>query len=139
MPVKKYLAIDYGTKRIGLAVNFSYLVEPLFVLDNNLTRDEPIVSQIALESIAKLCREKAIEEIVLGLSEAVMAEKTQLFAGLLQTKLALPIHLVDETLSSQEVAERLEAAAASLKKRQGPIDHYAAALILEEFLDAVLH
>jgi RNase H-fold protein (predicted Holliday junction resolvase) len=57
----------------------------------------------------------------------------------LQTKLALPIHLVDETLSSQEVAERLEAAAASLKKRQGPIDHYAAALILEEFLDAVLH
>jgi RNase H-fold protein (predicted Holliday junction resolvase) len=75
MPVKKYLAIDYGTKRIGLAVNFSYLVEPLFVLDNNLTRDEPIVSQIALESIAKLCREKAIEEIVLGLSEAVMQKK----------------------------------------------------------------
>lgn len=139
MPIKKYLAIDYGTKRIGLATNYATLVEPLMVLENHLTATEPVVSQKTLAQIMQLCVEKEIAEIVLGLSESVMAQKTKLFARLLQSKISLPIHLVDETLSSQEVVARLQAAAASLKKRQGPIDHYAAALILENFLDDVLH
>lgn len=139
MSIKKYLAIDYGTKRIGLATNYATLVEPLMVLENHTSLSEPIVSQEALMQIIQLCAAKEIAAIVLGLSESVMAQKTKLFAKLLESKISLPIHLVDETLSSQEVVARLQMAAASLKKRQGPIDHYAAALILENFLDDVLH
>lgn len=133
--MKNFLSIDYGTKRIGLAFNVATLAEPLLVLDNQLNKDQAIVSDIALEAIAKICSERKIDEIVLGLSEAEMALKIQAFAEILRAKLSLPVTLVDETLSSHEVGRRMKEASFSLKKRQGPIDHYSAALILEDFLE----
>lgn len=133
--MKNFLSIDYGTKRIGLAFNVATLAEPLLVLDNQLNKDQTIVSDVALEAIAKICSERKIDEIVLGLSEAEMALKIQAFAEILRAKLSLPVALVDETLSSHEVGRRMKEASFSLKKRQGPIDHYSAALILEDFLE----
>lgn len=133
--MKNFLSIDYGTKRIGLAFNVATLAEPLFVIDNQLSKEQAIVSAEAIETIAKICVEKKIDEIVLGLSEAEMALKIQAFAEILRNRLSLPVTLVDETLSSHEVARRMKEAAFGLKKRQGPIDHYSAALILEDFLD----
>jgi len=133
--MKNFLSIDYGTKRIGLAINVATLAEPLFVIDNQLSKEQAIVSAEAIETIAKICVEKKIDEIVLGLSEAEMALKIQAFAEILRNRLTLPVNLVDETLSSHEVARRMKEASFSLKKRQGPIDHYSAALILEDFLD----
>lgn len=133
--MKNFLSIDYGTKRIGLAFNVATLAEPLLVLDNQLNKDQTIVSDVALGAIAKICSERKIDEIVLGLSEAEMALKIQAFAEILRAKLSLPVTLVDETLSSHEVGRRMKEASFSLKKRQGPIDHYSAALILEDFLE----
>lgn len=133
--MKNFLSIDYGTKRIGLAFNVAILAEPLFVIDNQLSKSQEIVSDEAIEVIAKICVEKKIDEIVLGLSEAEMALKIQAFAEILRDKLSLPVNLVDETLSSHEVQKRMKEASFSLKKRQGPIDHYSAALILEDFLE----
>ncbi len=124
--MKNFLSIDYGTKRIGLAYNVFSLVEPLIVLD---ATDNP------LEKIAKICAEKKIDQIVLGLSEAEMANKIQAFAVLLEQKTQLPVHLMDETLSSHEVGKRMKEAGFKLKKRQGAIDHYSAAIILEDFLE----
>lgn len=132
-----YLGIDYGTKRIGLALNAFKLAEPLFVLENQITPEKPIVSDDALSKIAALCQEKKIEQIVLGISEAQMAEKIRIFANLLKEKIDLPIVLMDETLSSYEVGSRMKEAGFSLKKRQGPIDHYSAALILEDYLETL--
>jgi len=133
--MKNFLSIDYGTKRIGLAFNVSTLAEPLLVLDNQLSNQQDIVADQAVEEIIKICAERKIDEIVLGLSEAQMAVKIQAFAKILQARLALPVTLVDETLSSHEVKRRMAEASFSLKKRQGPIDHYSAALILEDFLE----
>ncbi len=133
----KFLGIDYGTKRIGLAINIVSLVEPLSVIDNKIDLSHPIVDDEALVQIAKICEEKKIDKIVLGLSEALMAQKIKLFYSLLQEKLKLPIVLVDETLSSYEVGRRMKEAGFKLKKRQGPIDHYSAALILEDFLETL--
>ncbi len=124
--MKNFLSIDYGTKSIGLAYNVFSLVEPLIVLD---ATDNP------LEKIAKICAEKKIDQIVLGLSEAEMANKIQAFAVLLEQKTQLPVHLMDETLSSHEVGKRMKEAGFKLKKRQGAIDHYSAAIILEDFLE----
>lgn len=132
-----YLGIDYGTKRIGLAVNAFKLTEPLFVLENQISTEKPIVSDDALRKIAALCQERKIEQIVLGISEAQMAEKIKIFADLLKEKIDLPIVLMDETLSSYEVGSRMKEAGFSLKKRQGPIDHYSAALILEDYLETL--
>jgi putative Holliday junction resolvase len=134
--MRKFLGIDYGTKRIGLATNTASLVEPLCVIDNKIDKSNLIVSEPALAAIEKICQEKAIEQIIVGLSEGLMAEQTKLFAQLLEAKINLPVTMIDETLSSYEVARKLKAAHFSLKKRQEPIDHYSAALILEDFLES---
>lgn len=133
--MKNFLGIDYGTKRIGLAINVSSLVEPLLILNNQLSDDQPIVSTEAISEIAQICSAQKIETIVLGYSEALMAQKTKLFAEILKNNIDLPVVLSDETLSSHEVNRKMKEASFSLKKRQGPIDHYAAALILEDFLE----
>ena len=133
--MQNYLAIDYGTKRIGLAYNVLSLVEPLMVVDNQITDDNPIASEQSLSTIGQICQDRKIEQIVLGLSEAEMAFKIKVFAKLLEEKINLPVVLMDETLSSYEVGRRMKEAGFPLKKRQGPIDHFAAALILEDFLE----
>lgn len=133
--MKNFLGIDYGTKRIGLAFNVLSLVEPLFVLENQINDQNPIASDKSLDEIVKICVDKKIDQIVLGLSEAEMAEKIKLFAELLKEKTKLPLVLIDETLSSHEVGRRMKEAGFPLKKRQGPIDHYSAALILEDFIE----
>lgn len=133
--MKNFLSIDYGTKRIGLAVNLASLVEPLLVIENQTNQQQPVASEVALAQIVKICQERKIEKIILGYSEAETAEKTKLFAEMLYKKIDLPIIFVDETLSSYEVDQRMKEANFSLKKRQGPIDHYSAAIILENYLD----
>lgn len=133
--MKNFLGIDYGTKRIGLAVNVASLVEPLLVLNNQLSDDHPTASVEVISKIAQICLDQKIETIVLGYSEAQMAKKTKLFAEILKNNIDLPIIFSDETLSSHEVNRRMKEASFSLKKRQGSIDHYAAALILEDFLE----
>jgi len=133
--MEKFLGIDYGTKRIGLAINIASLVEPLVVLKNQINKDQLIANESVIAQIAEICKEHKIEKIVLGYSEAQMADKTKLFAQLLQDKIHLPVIFSDETLSSYEVGQKMKEASFSLKKRQGPIDHYAAAIILENFLE----
>ena len=133
--MENFLGIDYGTKRIGLAINIASLVEPLMVVGNQIDQQQLIVSEAALAQIIDVCKEKKINKIILGYSEAEMALKIQSFAKLLSEKIDLPIIFSDETLSSYEVVQRMKEASFSLKKRQGPIDHYSAAIILENYLE----
>lgn len=131
---KRFLALDYGTKRIGVAMNIGDLVEPLEVIENQLSSAEPVVGDDAIARIRSLCQTHAIETIVVGLSEGAMAERTQQFVSLIRQELALPVQLNDETLSSAQVQSRLREQGVNLSRLTTPIDHYAAALILEDFL-----
>lgn len=124
--MKKILAIDYGTKRLGLAVNQFGLAEPLMILKNN---------QNLIKNLLKVLKEEKIELILLGLSENKMAQKTKTFAQKLKQEASIPLEFVDETLSSHQVHQKLSNSHMKLKKRQGPIDHYAAAEFLQEWLD----
>ena len=121
---KKYLAIDYGTVRVGLAISHGSLAEPLKVLAN----DDELIANIIL-----IVNAERIEAIVVGISENEMAEKTFAFIEDLRKSTDLEIILADETLSSKTVQEKLRSAKKS--KRSGDIDHYAAAVFLQEFLD----
>lgn len=120
----KTLAIDYGTKRVGIAVSYASLAEPLVILDNDAN---------LFKNILQLIQNHHVQQIVIGLSENEMAEKTRRFALLLQEKTTLPIFFNDETLSSYQVHEFLKLHC--LKERQSHIDHLAAAVILQNFLD----
>ena len=92
-----------------------------------LPNDEQLLS-----AILSLIQEHHVSELVVGISENQMAEKTQNFVSRLREVTDLPINLVDETLTSHQVHEWLRQAPAH--KRRGPIDHLAAAVILENFL-----
>lgn len=128
----KILAIDYGEKRIGLAINQGSLAEPLKVLNND---------QDFWQKLIDICCQEQVTVIVIGISEGIMAAKSYDFTEQLKkkviqaAKLNIQVKHIDETLSSKKVREKFLQAKVKKKKRQGPIDHYAAALILEEFLE----
>lgn len=119
----KTLAIDYGTKRVGTAISYASLAQPWKIIENN----PHLITQLQ-----QIIAEQNIKQIVVGVSENVMAEKTREFVQQLKAAVTLPIQLEDETLTSYQVHEFLKSHPA--KKRQGPIDHLAAAVILERFL-----
>lgn len=140
----KTLALDYGTKRIGVAVSYGTLAEPLKVVANfSNPGEKDVVTQEALQELLKIILKEKIEQIVIGLSENAMAEKIEEFLGFVRkflmeqmSKEKIPqIELFDETLSSNEVHRRLSQKGIKFKKRQGEIDHYAAAVILEEWME----
>ncbi len=120
------MAIDYGTKRIGVAIAKSQLAEPLAVFEN----DQNIFNQLQ-----NVIDEHQIEHIIIGLSENDMADQTREFAQEMENVIELPFEFVDETLSSHEVEERLKQQGVKQALRQGPIDHFAAAIFLEEWLE----
>ncbi|MBU0576764.1 Holliday junction resolvase RuvX [Patescibacteria group bacterium] len=124
--MKKILAIDYGTKRIGLAISQANLAEPLAILSNN---------EIIFGKLMQIIQEEKIELILVGMSENQMADKTKKFALELKEQTAIPIQFIDETLSSKRVHQKLASSHMKLKKRQQPIDHYAAAEMLQEWLE----
>ncbi len=119
----KTLGIDYGTVRVGTAISYASLAEPLQIIPNNAQ----LFSN--LEQIIKTHR---VKQIVVGLSENQMAEKTRAFALALQEKTALPLFFNDETLSSYQIHQFIRQ---HQLKRRPEIDHLSAAIILQNFLD----
>jgi putative Holliday junction resolvase len=134
----RYLAVDYGTKRVGLAVcdELEFGAYPL----TTVTRSRSLNHDLA--EIARLaCKEEA-EAIVVGLplnadgSHGPSAEAATAFAKSLGKHTPLPITLHDEFLTTWEAQEELIAADVSRKKRRAVIDQMAAVYLLEAFLRA---
>lgn len=118
----KVLAIDYGTQRIGLALSYGTLADPLTIIASD---------QQAVSYICKVINDYKITHVVIGISENEMARKTQEFGSLLKRVVKVPIEYFDETLSSKTVHLKL----AAQKKSQQHIDHLAAAEFLQEWLE----
>jgi putative Holliday junction resolvase len=132
MPV---MALDVGTKRIGVAVadpSESFAL-PVAVLERTNLRAD-------LERIADLARDYEAGEIVVGdplrLSgeRGPAAEVIDRFVEQLGKRFTGPIHRVDERLTTAQAQKTLIAADVSRAKRKTIVDKMAAALILETFL-----
>jgi putative Holliday junction resolvase len=132
----RLLGLDIGDKRVGVALS-----------DETHTLARPVLTirrtskQADFARIAALCTEHQIERIVAGLpktlrnEEGPQARRVRRYADELHAALDLPIDFWDERFSSVDAAERL--ALASRKPRdKGAIDAAAAAIILQEYLDA---
>jgi len=127
----KILGIDYGRSKVGLAIAEGPLADPWKVLHYSETS--------VLESqIKKIIETEKIEKIVVGLSEGQMAEETKEFVAAIQPFIISPIELFDETLSSHDAQEMSRAAGISQKKRHEMEDAYAAAIMLQNYLDSTL-
>lgn len=131
----KYLALDLGTKTLGLAISdkLGIIASPYKVLrydDINNLIDELLV----------IINEEKVDELVLGLpknmnnSLGFASERSLNFKTLLESKCDLPIHLVDERLSTMEAENLLISNDTSRQKRKKIIDAYAASIILDTFL-----
>jgi putative transcription antitermination factor YqgF len=120
----KFLGIDWGEKRIGLAISYYKLAEPLKVVANDEKK---------FLKIQKVCQEENITSFVIGISENKSKEKTLKFIEELKKIINLPIETIDETLTTKETKEKL--LSNKKKKRGGQIDHYEACLILQRYLD----
>lgn len=130
----RYLAIDYGTRRTGLAVCDAgeTIASPLAVVQGHKDLIERIKRTIASEEIGA---------VVLGLplnmddSEGPQARLVLAFAKELGRHISIPIHLQDERLSSFEAEQKLLDIGLSRGKRRERLDALAAADILQTFLD----
>jgi len=120
----KIMGLDYGTVRVGVAISYASLAQPLLILAN----DEQL-----LPKIIQLAREHHVTQIVVGISENKMARLTKKFVARLENVVEVPVTMIDETLSSHQVEEWLQDISPS--RRRQSIDHYAAAVILQNYLD----
>ena len=136
---KAILGIDYGSKRIGLAV--SDLLRTVASSYKILYRKD-IDTDIA--ELKKIIKEKEVCAIAMGLplqmngQEGEIAQEVRKFALILEEKLGLPVFLWDERLSSSAVENFLiKEVDLSRKKRAKILDASAAAYILQGVLDAL--
>lgn len=123
----KILGIDYGEKRIGLAVSGGEIARPLMVI--------PVKNSKVGGRIKKICEREDISKIVIGISEGRTAEKTREFGHELQKATGLPVEFFDETLTTQEAIRKMVEAGTSRKKRKEFVDAISAALILQGYLE----
>jgi putative Holliday junction resolvase len=125
------LAVDFGEKRIGLAVAINDLAEPHSIID----------SAVAVDEIVKICEQEKIEEILIGLpldSEGQIgpaAQKVKKFGQRLSAATGLKTIFWDEALTSEEVLSKMIQTGRPQKKRRY-LDDAAAALILQEYIDS---
>ncbi|MFC1763554.1 Holliday junction resolvase RuvX [Planctomycetota bacterium] len=130
----RYLAIDYGAKRTGLAVCDAeeILASPLRVIESS-----PALCEHILQVIVEL----DIEALVLGLpfnmdgTEGFQAKAVRDFSNQLTRLTDLPIHYQDERLSSYAAREKRPDMRGRPGRRGKPLDALAAAEILAAFLE----
>lgn len=133
----RILAIDYGARRMGLAVS-----DPLGITAQGLPTLERRNKRADFARLERTLREFEITEIVLGnplrMSGEVgsQSQKVAGFAEELRFRFQLPVHLWDERLSSAEANRVLREAELSIRKRAQAVDRMAAVLILQSFLQA---
>jgi putative pre-16S rRNA nuclease len=137
--VGRVLAIDYGRRRLGLAISdeLRLTARPLATWTRSNRRQD-------LARLRSLCREQGISQIVvgwplqLGGDRGEMASEAADFAQRIRKDLGIPVELVDERLSSweaeQALAETAGAKGLSRNRRQDKLDELAAAVILRDYL-----
>jgi putative Holliday junction resolvase len=130
----RYLAIDYGGKRTGLALcdQSEMIASPIAVID---------IPALVIQKVLAVIKDEQVETVVVGLpmnmdgTEGQSAKAVRAFAKELAAKTAIPIIFHDERLSSFEAEEKLAPAEFTRKKKRKRLDSVAAAGILQSFLD----
>lgn len=120
-----YLGVDFGTKRVGIALSLNGLITPLPYLSMN----QSIFSQINIIST-----ENNVKKIFVGLSTGPLRSLQLGFVSQLSDMLKLPVETVDETATTIEAESLLKTNRRSKKSRDQLIDSVSAALILKRVI-----
>jgi putative pre-16S rRNA nuclease len=129
------LGIDHGSRRIGLAYGDAIgVATPLAAIASA----DPAKQWAGISAILK---GRKITDVVLGHplnmdgSSGPKALEIEAYARRLESEFGLPVHLVDERLTSYEAESTIAPARRRAARRSGLIDSRAATLILQDFLD----
>ncbi|MFA0750480.1 MAG: hypothetical protein SLRJCFUN_000883 [Candidatus Fervidibacter sp.] len=133
----RILAVDYGEKRIGLAVSdeLGITASPLMTLAKQSDED-------AIRQIAQLASRLRVAQIVVGLprrtdvKEGEMERKARAFAEKLQQTVQIPVVLFDERFTTRIAEQVLLEADLSRQKRKQVRDKLAAVVLLQSYLEA---
>lgn len=125
----KILGIDYGRRKMGLALSEGFLSEPWKVL-----RVESLDE--ALTKITQIVKTEKIEKVVVGISEGAMGGESKDFAMNLQQEMEIQVDTQDETLSTHDAKIKGIESGMSRKKRVQLEDAFAASIMLQDYLDS---
>jgi len=130
------LALDYGTKRVGLALSdeTGTIAQPLGFLPA-----QPPAK--LLDHLKETVAQRKVEEIVVGIPRNMngtygpAADKTREFVAALQQAVAVPVKTWDERLTSVQANRFLIETGMRREKRKERVDQTAAAILLQSYLD----
>jgi len=133
----RILGIDYGTKRIGVAIS-----DPLRIIAKGIA----VISNTpaAISELEKLVREYKPEKIIIGMplnlkgEKGLKAEEVEIFIKQIENEIQIEVVRFDERFTSKIAQQTQRDMNVKKKARQvkGTIDSMAAALILQGYLDA---
>lgn len=132
----KYLAFDYGEKYIGVAVgsSLSRQAEPVTTLRGSAKNPDWV-------RISRLIAEWQPQALVVGLplnmdgSDNLMTRAARAFGQRLKERYNLPVHMVDERLSTLAARDILNEAGVPMRRHKTRLDQVAAQTILQAFLN----
>lgn len=132
----KLIGIDYGRRRIGIAVTD----ETATCVRGHSTIDTKQIPD-PISKIIEIIKKEAADAIVIGLpltyddNETPMTSEIRKFADKLRPQTDKPIYFADEHLSSVKAAQLLQFQKKKVRRNKTTTDRYAACIILESFLD----
>jgi putative holliday junction resolvase len=132
----RILALDYGRKRIGLAIcdELQLTAQPLMVLKRTNRRED-------LRRLRDICRKQGVARILVGHplhitgAAGEMAEEAARFAARLRKVLGIEVDLVDERLTTWEAAQMIAETGSATHRKASSLDDVAAAILLREYLE----
>ena len=139
----RILGIDYGQRRIGLALSDAtgLLARPWKTLMREGNPSQ-VASALAAEISALVAEADGLEAVVLGFPRRLNGDEHEQsvvvreVARHLRPAIAVPLHLQDERLSSREAEDLLARTEKDWRKRKAALDAAAAAVILQDYLDS---
>lgn len=129
----KYLALDIGDKRTGVAVSdeLGITTHPVAVLE---------VGKTFLENLGEIIKSEKPEEIIIGVPRHQSGDESQVisqireFAKVIHHEYNLPVDFEDESATSIEAERRLKEKGMTVQEIKDNVDGEAAAIILESYL-----
>lgn len=134
----RILALDPGTKRIGVALSdeMRWIAQPLETFERRS-------DEAAIAHIQRLVEQHEVRQVVMGLPLRLdgrvgpEAEGVQRFLEKLEQALPVPVIAWDERLTTKSAEDLLIAANVSRRKRKGTVDRVAAAILLQSYLESL--
>lgn len=132
----RILAIDFGMKRMGLAIS-----DALGITAQGLKTLERTNMENDLREIQKLVEEYLAAKVILGNplshsgNQTAMSQRVAAFAEKLRRRLNCPVELSDERLTSVQANRMLRETGMGLEKRRAAVDRVAVTLLLQGYLD----